>query len=285
MNIGITFTSDAATFKHYKDMARQMTDYAARADGYTVVDTAPDLVHVFGTFSMETRHLLTTYRKRRIPTVLTVCGALATYADHNKTIDSSQLNLQRRSLLSAATVVHTTGSEEDAAITANAPKVQTAMIANAAITSAISTDEMCSDLTSLYRTTIKRHEHDIAADIAATVSRAAARLTKSGTASNGADGSKPTATLPSGVRAMLSGILYSRYLNNRGLFSLPRHKEMARALVNTAYDEDLLLQLLSRTKTKTFAAALMALLADEGLLTEGFMPLPPARHPLKLKTF
>lgn len=84
---------------------------------------------------------------------------------------------------------------------------------------------------------------------------------------------------------MLSGILYSRYLNNRGLFSLPRHKEMARALVNTAYDEDLLLQLLSRTKTKTFAAELMALLADEGLLTEGFMPLPPARHPLKLKTF
>ena len=35
----------------------------------------------------------------------------------------------------------------------------------------------------------------------------------------------------------------------------------------------------------TFAAELMALLADEGLLTEGFMPLPKARHPLKLKTF
>lgn len=266
MNIGIIFSSEASAMKPYQAMAASIRSYAESSDGLDVVQTAPDVVHVFGTFDMQTRAMLKRCRKAAVPTVLTLCGGLAAYADYGKTIDGKQPAPLRNAILSMASTVHTTGPEEDAATAAVCHKAQRTVIANAAVTTMLTEEDMCRELVALYRDTITRHEKGVTDGIARTIERA-------------------VPTLPTTAKAMLAGLLYSRYLNGRGLFTQQRHKEMAQALIATDYDEELLAQALTRTKTRKFAAALMALLDDEGLLTEGFMPVPRTSRALKLATF
>ena len=54
-------------------------------------------------------------------------------------------------------------------------------------------------------------------------------------------------------------------------------------LISTTYDEDCLAYLLPRMRLKTFTAQLLNLLQERQLLSEGFMPIVMARHPLKIK--
>lgn len=286
MNISIVFTSQAEKAQPYVALAQQLREQVATLDNSFVVASSPDIVHVFGGFDKATQALLAKYRDMRIPTVLTACGALAAYTADKQTIDRSQLSRSRRKLLMLATAVHAVGNEEGAALAATAPKADVSVIANPVVTTTVSAKAMAAGFMQLYQEAIEKHEQTVNSEILKTITYATQayvkgnkgkeRIAAAAISGGSGDGMKE-------IKKVCAHLLYARYLNNRGLLTSQRQEELAQVLTSTTYDEDCLAYLLPRMRLKTFTAQLLNLLQERQLLSEGFMPIDMARHPLKIK--
>lgn len=286
MNISIVFTSQAEKAQPYVALAQQLREQVATLDNSFVVASSPDIVHVFGGFDKATQALLSKYRDMRIPTVLTACGALAAYTADKQTIDRSQLSRSRRHLLMLATAVHAVGNEEGAALAATAPKADVSVIANPVVTTTVSAKAMAAGFMQLYQEAIEKHEQAVNSEILKTITSATQayvkgnkgkeRIAAAAISGGSGDGMKE-------IKKVCAHLLYARYLNNRGLLTSQRQEELAQVLISTTYDEDCLAYLLPRMRLKTFTAQLLNLLQERQLLSEGFMPIDMARHPLKIK--
>ena len=269
MNISIVFTSQAKKAQPYVALAQQLREQVATLDSSFVVASSPDIVHVFGGFDKATQALLAKYRDMRIPPVLTACDALAAYTAGKQTIDRSQLSRSRRKLLMLATAVHAVGNEEGAALAATAPKADVSVVANPVVTTTVSPKAMAASFMQLYQEAIEKHE----AYVKSNKDKGQTAMVISG---GSGDGMKE-------IKKVCAHLLYARYLNNRGLLTSQRQEELAQVLISTTYDEDCLAYLLPRMRLKTFTAQLLNLLQERQLLSEGFMPIDMARHPLKIK--
>ncbi len=86
------------------------------------------------------------------------------------------------------------------------------------------------------------------------------------------------------VAVVSKQLLYDKYLNTRGLLTTKRLEETAQLLIRTDYDEDRLAALLPKLGITTFTQELLALLEEQSLLTEGFMPIKRGKKPLKIIT-
>ena len=137
----------------------------------------------------------------------------------------------------------------------------------------------------LYQEAIEKHEQTVNSEILKTITSATQAYVKSNKdkvqtamviSGGSGDGMKE-------IKKVCAHLLYARYLNNRGLLTSQRQEELAQVLINTTYDEDCLAYLLPRMRLKTFTAQLLNLLQERQLLSEGFMPIDMARHPLKIK--
>lgn len=286
MNISIVFTSQAKKAQPYVALAQQLREQVATLDSSFVVASSPDIVHVFGGFDKATQALLAKYRDMRIPTVLTACDALAAYTAGKQTIDRSQLSRSRRHLLMLTTAVHAVGNEEGAALAATAPKADVSVIANPVVTTTVSAKAMAAGFMQLYQEAIEKHEQTVNSEILKTITSATQayargnkgkeRIAAAAISGGSGDGMKE-------IKKVCAHLLYARYLNNRGLLTSQRQEELAQVLTSTTYDEDCLAYLLPRMRLKTFTAQLLNLLQERQLLSEGFMPIDMARHPLKIK--
>ena len=286
MNISIVFTSQAEKAQPYVALAQQLREQVATLDSSFVVASSPDIVHVFGGFDKATQALLAKYRDMRIPTVLTACDALAAYTAGKQTIDRSQLSRSRRKLLMLATAVHAVGNEEGAALAATAPKADVSVIANPVVTTTVSAKAMAASFMQLYQEAIEKHEQTVNSEILKTITSA----TQAYARGNKGKEQSAVAVISGGsgdgmkeIKKVCAHLLYARYLNNRGLLTSQRQEELAQVLTSTTYDEDCLAYLLPRMRLKTFTAQLLNLLQERQLLSEGFMPIDMARHPLKIK--
>ena len=184
-----------------------------------------------------------------------------------------------------ATAVHAVGNEEGAALAATAPKADVSVVANPVVTTTVSAKAMAAGFMQLYQEAIEKHEQTVNSEILKTITSATQAYVKS----NKDKGQ--TAMVISGgsgdsmkeIKKVCAHLLYARYLNNRGLLTSQRQEELAQVLISTTYDEDCLAYLLPRMRLKTFTAQLLNLLQERQLLSEGFMPIVMARHPLKIK--
>ena len=263
MNISIVFTSEAKRHQAYTDMVQLLQQELTHDASNYLSDESPDIIHVFGSFDMETRSLLSRYRALRIPTVLTVCNALDAYTRHSPDIKQGHLHLLRRQTLMKASAIMAVGEIESTALQTSAGKMAIRIIANAAVTSTTTAHEMAAQMLKMYIDTIKRHDADVQHSITRTLQRTHTQ------------GNNP-------VRQMCALLLYARYLNIRGQLTPTRLEQTARLLIATSYDEALLAQLLSKLHIKTFTAQLLTLMEEKELITEGFMPIPQAHRPLRL---
>lgn len=286
MNISIVFTPQAEKAQPYVALAQQLREQVATLDSSFVVASSPDIVHVFGGFDKATQALLAKYRDMRIPTVLTACDALAAYTADKQTIDRSQLSRSRRHLLMLATAVHAVGNEEGAAMAATAPKADVSVIANPVVTTTVSAKAMAAGFMQLYQEAIEKHEQAVNSEILKIITSATQAYVKG----NKGKEQSAMAAISGGsgdgmkeIKKVCAHLLYARYLNNRGLLTSQRQEELAQVLISTTYDEDCLAYLLPRMRLKTFTAQLLNLLQERQLLSEGFMPIDMARHPLKIK--
>ena len=84
------------------------------------------------------------------------------------------------------------------------------------------------------------------------------------------------------VAVVSKQLLYDKYLNTRGLLTTKRLEETAQLLIRTDYDEDRLAALLPKLGITTFTQELLALLEEQSLLTEGFMPIKRSKKQLKI---
>ena len=182
--------------------------------------------------------------------------------------------------------LYAVGNEEGAALAATAPKADVSVIANPVVTTTVSAKAMAAGFMQLYQEAIEKHEQTVNSEILKTITSA----TQAYARGNKGKEQSAVAVISGGsgdgmkeIKKVCAHLLYARYLNNRGLLTSQRQEELAQVLISTTYDEDCLAYLLPRMRLKTFTAQLLNLLQERQLLSEGFMPIDMARHPLKIK--
>ena len=270
MNTSIVFTAEAKESIPYAAMAQILKEQIGLRDDCYIVESAPDVVHVFGLMDSATKRVLTHYRDLCIPTVFTPCDGLARYTASKQTISHKTAFMPTfRRLLMTATAILSTGKEEGNALATTAPKAEIEIVPNAAVTSSITPHDMADAIIRIYGTAFEKNEQQVAANIVKTI----------GAALKGHD-----TDTTGNIKSVCAKLLYARYLNNRGLLSTPRLEELGRMFVETDYDEDRLAFLLPRIKIRKFTAGLLALLDERGYISEGFMPIDRARKPMEIIT-
>lgn len=263
MNISIVFTSEGPSCQAYLDMVEGLRSIISQDTAQHIGDESPDIVHLFGEFDWKTRHLLDRYHDLKIPTVLTVCNALSTYTQKHAELKQKSGRILKKQVLKRATAVHAIGETEAASLQTTVPNLQVATIANAAVTGATSFKEMTKALIHLYSTTMAKHEQTVQETIEKKLA-----LVKVDAADE--------------VAVVSKQLLYDKYLNTRGLLTTKRLEETAQLLIRTDYDEDRLAALLPKLGITTFTQELLALLEEQSLLTEGFMPIKRSKKQLKI---
>ena len=254
MNISIVFTSEGPSCQAYLDMVEGLRSIISQDTAHHIGDENPDIVHLFGEFDWKTLHLLDRYHDLKIPTVLTVCNA---------ELKQKSGRMLKKQVLKRATAVHAIGETEAASLQTTVPNLQVATIANAAVTGATSFKEMTKALIHLYSTTMAKHEQTVQETIEKKLA-----LVKVDAADE--------------VAVVSKQLLYDKYLNTRGLLTTKRLEETAQLLIRTDYDEDRLAALLPKLGITTFTQELLALLEEQSLLTEGFMPIKRSKKQLKI---
>lgn len=265
MNISIVFTTEGPSCQAYLDMVEGLRGMLNQDAAHHIGNENPDIVHLFGQFDWKTRHLLDRYHDLQIPTVLTVCNALSTYTQKSAELKQKTGRMLKKQVLKRATAIHAIGETEAAALQISMPDLQVSIIANAAVTGATSFKEMTNELIQLYSATLSKHEQAVQEAIEKKMASAKVDAANE-------------------VHKVCKQLLYGRYLNKRGLLTTERLEETANLLISTDYDEDLLAALLPKLGLKTFTEELLALLEEEALLTEGFMPIKRGKKPLKIIT-
>lgn len=264
MNISLVKASGALTNKAYEQMATMLSEGIVQTTGNFVACSNPDIVHVFGDYDNNTMCALKRCEEIKIPTLLTPCSGLSAYADSGRDLQGGKSSHIKRNVATLASAVHVAGNNERDAVLSIVPNAKMEVIYNAAITSLTNSGKMTSKFLHLYQDIVDRHEERIQGHIAQDITKASIQQAE--------------------VSKVCSRLLYTKYLYERGLLDNNALHNIATMLTITQYDEDELAQVIKRLDMHKFTAALLALLAERGLLTEGFMPIEPSKHPLEIKT-
>lgn len=265
MTIEHVFTPAARACAQYTALSGIISKAIDTAEGWTMGSKSPDVVHVFGTFDKATSEILRCYKSVQIPTLLTLCDGLGTIAHGQRDIDKRMLTHNRRHMLMQASAISVSGDEEQTAIEGAFRGIETVNITNAVVTATTTVDDTCRQYMELYTKVTEQHEEKTEKAIADTLAHAKT------------DGTKA-------MQTVLHTLLRARYLNTRGKLDDAQLAIIAQIFIHTDYDEDLLAAQLPKLRLGTFASRLLALIEAKGFITEGFMPIAPARHPLKMRT-
>ena len=203
-------------------------------DNVDVVDSNPDIVHVFGMWNAHNASCVEKYRSIGVPVVFTCVEGLAPLIDAEgyPTKDMSTRHALKR-ISKLKTVVHVCGTAEESLIKQIAKNTYTRQIKNPYVTSLTTVQLMSEAICNLYDSEIQENEARIKRDIDQYIRK----------------------------RYKMQNIPYT-YLT-----------ETAETMTQTNYDEDLMRTTLEKMKLSKFAAHTMSLLRNKANLTEGFMPL------------
>ncbi len=242
-------TSNRREYINY-EMYETLKHTSEKAEGITVADDFPDVVHIFGTWNDSFTRLCESFSKRGIPIVFTCIEGLPASTRLGK---SPIKKYFKRKISHLATGLHVCGNAEKALIKANCNISHIYCINNACQTSLISSEEMANNALEMYRKVIDDNE-------CLTRKRIVSFL-------------KRKKVNDDTIKTICFKLLYIKHLLRRG--NLPRHllQDLADYLTLNNYDEDKMSTTLKRAGIIRFASRMMYVLNNNSTLTEGFMPI------------
>lgn len=223
-------------------------------DYVDVVDSNPDIVHVFGMWNAHNASCVEKYRSIGVPVVFTCVEGLAPLIDAEgyPTKDMSTRHALKR-ISKLKTVVHVCGTAEESLIKQIAKNTYTRQIKNPYVTSLTTVQLMSEAICNLYVSEIQANEARIKRDIDQYIEHM------------GSDDKC--------INNVCARILYIRKRYKMQNIPYAYLTETAETMTQTNYDEDLMRTTLEKMKLSKFAAHTMSLLRNKANLTEGFMPL------------
>lgn len=206
-----------------------------------VVDTAPDMLHIFGKWSAISANTIAHNQSIGIPVIFTDIDGLA---------DLLTASASHRLCPKA---FHCIGPAEAKLINRLTPKAVVTIIANAQFTATTSRPVMLQQFHNLYATVYAQHEAKVVAGINEKVEKLRCK--------------------DQTIRAICAKLLYLQYTYKRETIRQHLLDELSHELISSDYDEKVMEQTLDELQIKSFAASAMSLLAENTKLTEGFMPI------------
>lgn len=219
-----------------------------------VVETSPDIVHIFGVWNHNYSHLSKNYRSIGIPVVFTSVDGMIRLKSHegDPTKKLSTL-LSLRKTAKSGTILHACGQMEKSAITGIAKSADVRIIPNSEFTAAIDTMAMADRFLDMYSSACTINDKKIREQISSAVEK--------------------TNTTDKCIVDICSRILYikQRFI----MQNIPQTflDETASVMIESNYDENEMAQILANLRLTKFASSVMALLSSRANLTEGFMPI------------
>lgn len=263
MNISIITACKPAADSPYGELAAVLAKTLNDKETAVNAGVSPDIVHLFGSYDTATLKRLQWCRRHKVPTVLTIRDGLAAFTRGKRAPHASGRGLTGR-VLAAASAVHATGYEEEEFIKAACKDATVCTIPNSCVTSLIDAPAMAGRFRRLYAETMQANERQVSDAINTVIRKAHVEQPE--------------------LRDITHALLYTEYLNNRGLLDDGCLRSFALLLITTNYDEDLLAGILNAIGSHGYLATLLKLLETRGLITEGFMPVCAAATPLTLYT-
>ncbi len=232
------------------EMYETLKHTSENAEGITVTDDFPDVVHIFGTWNSSFTKFCKTFSRRGIPIVFTCIEGLPASTRLRKSPIKKHFN---RKISHLATGLHVCGNAEKALIKGSGSISNIYCINNACQTSLISNEEMASKAVEMYKKVIDDNEC----------------LTKKHIVSF----LKRKKVSDDTIKTICFKLLYIKHLLRRG--NLPRHflQDLADYLTFNNYDEDKMSTTLKKAGIIKFASRMMYVLNNNSTLTEGFMPI------------
>lgn len=231
-----------------------IADGMAKFGDTEIVDTSPDVVHIFGMWTAKSARAANDLQSRGIPVVFTAINGMAQLFDNNGEIVSNIALRNAVRQIARHTILHCGGIAEEKIVTKIARRASTTIITNALTTSTTDTNRMLQDFHDLYAELYKRQEQTASGTIQAELSR-------------------NVKTDDCAIRDICSRLLYLKYLYKKNGIRKEVLDEVSTLMIASNYDEAVMRNTLEALHLRRFAASCMALLEKESTLTEGFMPI------------
>ena len=236
----VNLTKNSATHLN-TDLLSTLAESINAFGDMEVVDTSPDMLHLFGRWSAASASTIAHNQSIGIPVVFTDIDGLA---------DLLTASASHRLCPKA---FHCIGPAEAKLINRLAPKAVVTVIANAQFTATTSQPDMLQQFHNLYTTVYAQHEAKVVTSINEKVNKLSSK--------------------DQTIRTICAKLLYLQYAYKRETIRQHLLDELSHTLISSDYDEKVMGQMLDELQIKAFAASAMSLLAENAQLTEGFMPI------------
>lgn len=241
---------DCINLKMYELLCHELQTH----DKVDIVDSNPDIVHIFGMWDAHHSGCVDRYRSIGVPVVFTCIEGISPLVNaEGYTTKNMSTCLALKSISKSKTIVHVCGAAEDALVKQIAKNTDTIQILNPYVTSLVTTQLMSEAFCNLYVSAIQDNEARLKHDIDRYIERM------------GVDDKC--------INDICARILYIRKRYKMQNIPYPYLTETADVMTRSNYDENLMRSTLEKMKLSKFAAFTMSLLRNKANLTEGFMPL------------
>ena len=231
----------------YAALVQLMAD-GLPALGVDFVYEDPDLLHLIGLPDERMKHAARRAKTLRIPYIWSPMGCMCPW--------NAGVSKPGKAFIAGAAATHSSSLME------NAPGNR--YIPNPVVTGKLSAAGFLEKIHSLYNEVADSHEKAM---------RNAAK----------AQAAETCRGMESGAAGVMECLLYSKYMAGRGRMPQWLTDEVRNVFTSSDYDEEIFAHKLKQCGLLAFAARLERTAAEASQLTEGFMPVPMAKAPLRVK--
>lgn len=236
-------------YSMYETLCHGLTDHGK----VVVADENPDIVHVFGLWNKHYADIIAEFTSHEIPVVFTSLDGLPPLI--GKTCKMSTHAYYIRKITKAATITQVCGTIEEGIVKSISKKARLKIIMNPSYTSLTSREKLLDNMEQLYENVASIHERRIRSNIRSRV--------------------ETLTHCDDTAKEICFQMLYLKYLLHRGCIPRSSINELASTLTTSDYNEDNLALTIKKLGIFKMASRAMKVMSNLGILTEGFMPMPP----------
>ena len=241
-----------------RELCQSLHQNLSNLDGVELVDTSPEIVHIFGVWNNASAQKTESYRKKKIPVIFTPIKGLANLKlSDGATTNNISIRQAIKNIAKRGAVIHVCGKQENACIKGIARNAETAIIANSSFTATTDNQKMVSQFAKIYSSSYQANDNKIREGIRQQI--------------------KKIKGIKADTVSFCEHIMYIRQRYIMGNIPKSYIEETSKLIRTSDYDEKEIEKVLDGLKVASFAAYIMTLLEDTANLTEGFMPIEQKR--------
>lgn len=246
MRVKLITINNNIPYCHNIAMVTQIEDAVCKNTEIEIVDTSPDIVHMFGQWSLRSEQKIKEWVKLKIPVIFTSIDGMSS-------LIHSQTSIVKK-IVTASTSICVSGPKEQNILLSRFGATNIQIIANPLVTSTITEKEFANKIYETYQKQIEEFDKDIRRGI----QKQMVKLKEKNDT----------------ISKICSTLLYAQYQVHRKDLRKSVIDELVQTLMTEHYDEDKVCKDLKALDIYRFSQRMMSVAQQYATLTEGFMPVP-----------